>query len=129
MIVNFLPSRNKSENEKDLNRQIKKDMERYIKDRVDYQKNHLDTTVKDSTSHHYEEWTKENQSKIEYAQRILDCITLYMDSLPDECGNCGRNLEECQYCIRIDNYANNGNPEYEDLYFRDNDYERDDYED
>ena len=56
-----------------LDEQIITDLENYIKDRKNYQMNHLDTKVK-GVSHHYEEWTKNNQEVIRYAERIIECM-------------------------------------------------------
>ena len=57
----------------DLDQQIIYDLETYLIDRKNYQTEHLDKRIKDK-SHHYEEWTKENQKVITYTERLLECV-------------------------------------------------------
>ena len=56
-----------------LDEQIISDFTTYLAERHEYQTEHLDKKVKDK-SHHYDEWSKENQQKIIYAERILECV-------------------------------------------------------
>ena len=46
-----------------LDEQIVRDFETYLNGRFEYQTKHLDKKVK-GKSHHYDEWSKENQQKI-----------------------------------------------------------------
>lgn len=57
----------------DLDGQIVSDLKAYIEKRKHYQAEHLDKKVK-GASHHYSEWTKDNQDLIRYAERILECV-------------------------------------------------------
>lgn len=59
-----------------LDEQIIDDLETYLEDRKKYQEEHLDARVK-GVSHHYEEWTKDNQTVIKYTERILECMKAY----------------------------------------------------
>lgn len=61
-----------------LDEQIINDFELFIKQRENYQKNHLDTICKKNEPHHYEMWTKQNQAKIIYAKRIAECVKMAM---------------------------------------------------
>lgn len=74
MIIN-IHCRGENELLKDgkLDEQIISDLETYLKDRRKYQEEHLDARVK-GVSHHYEEWTENNQSVIKYTERILECV-------------------------------------------------------
>lgn len=60
-----------------LDDQIISDLESYLQDRKKYQEERLDSIVK-GVSHHYEEWTKENQLLIKYTERILECVRSQM---------------------------------------------------
>lgn len=59
--------------------QIVADLEAYLVDRKNYQVEHLDKRVK-GVSHHYEEWTRENQQVIKYTERILECVKANMQT-------------------------------------------------
>jgi len=60
-----------------LDEQIVRDFETYLNGRYEYQTEHLDKKVK-GKSHHYDEWSKENQQKITYAERVLECVRAQM---------------------------------------------------
>lgn len=90
MIINICHRNNELLKNGKLDEQIIADLEDFIENRKIYQKEHLDKLVK-GKSHHYEEWTEENQSKIKYAERILKCVK--------------RNeIIEAQYTYEIDKY-------------------------
>lgn len=71
MIIDILSRENNEMENGDIDKQIILDFESYIQERKDYQENHLDKKVK-GVSHHYEEWAKENQDRIRYAERIVE---------------------------------------------------------
>jgi len=56
-----------------LDDQIICDFTKYMKDRINYQIEHLNKKVK-GKSHHYDEWLKKCQQQIVYAERILECV-------------------------------------------------------
>jgi hypothetical protein len=56
-----------------LDGQIILDFETFVLKKKILQTEHLDKSVK-GVSHHYEQWTKDNQDAIKYAERILECI-------------------------------------------------------
>ena len=62
-----------------LDEQIINDFEQFIKQREDYQINRLDAICKEESPHHYEMWTKQNQAKIIYAKRIVECVKMAMN--------------------------------------------------
>lgn len=73
MIINIYNRNNDLLKDGKLDEQIIADLEELIEDRKRYQTEHLDKLVK-GKSHHYDEWTKETQLKIKYAERILECV-------------------------------------------------------
>lgn len=80
MIVNIhCRGENKLLKDGKLDEQIVFDLETYIEDRKKYQKEHLDEKVR-GVSHHYKEWTNNNQMTIKYAERILECVKAQLKS-------------------------------------------------
>lgn len=73
MLINIHNRNNDLLKDGKLDAQIIFDLEEYIEDRKRYQKQHLDEKVQ-GLSYHYEEWTSENQLKIKYAERLLECV-------------------------------------------------------
>lgn len=71
MIIDILSRENNEMENGDIDKQIILDFESYIQEQKDYQENHLDKKVK-GVSHRYEEWVKENQDRIRYAERIVE---------------------------------------------------------
>lgn len=73
IIDNITSGNNELMNQGKLDEQIILDLEKYIEKRIEYQSEHLDKEVK-GKSHHYENWTQDNQDKIKYVERILECV-------------------------------------------------------
>ena len=74
MVINIYYKENELLDNGKLDEQIINDLETYLENRRKYQEERLDLIVKRDSPHHYEEWTKENQLKIKYTERILECV-------------------------------------------------------
>lgn len=88
----------------EMEEQIIADLEEYLEDRKKYQTEHLGVRVK-GLSHHYDEWTKDNQLVIKYTERLLECVRFRKSQKPIwnydafECPHCGSlPYDECAIC-------------------------------
>ena len=79
MIINLFNRNNDLLKDGKLDEQIISDLEEYIEDRKRNQTERLDKIVRDKhNSHHYKEWTEENQLQIKYTERILECVKAHI---------------------------------------------------
>lgn len=84
-----------------LDEQIIRDINKYIDSLLTYQC-WLDTRMKDKDSH-YETWTKQNQDKIQYMNRIVQAIENSKNipvivKTPGKCPNCGSGIDKSEKC-------------------------------
>lgn len=102
VIANMIVKDNELMNAGKIDEQIIADFEKMIEERKVHQREHLDKKVK-GVSHHYEEWTQENNQKIAYMERILECVKAVHGSRTD-CTPCTPDIQkesaERSNCIR-----------------------------
>lgn len=90
-----------------LDEQIIRDINKYIDSLLIYQC-WLDTRMKGKDSH-YETWTKQNQDKIQYMNRIVQAVENSKNipvivKTPGKCPNCGSGIdkpEKCPDCSQV----------------------------